>query len=49
MRRFRDLIVAHEADLGGRDILSAGQSAIVRARRAAATPTRDDGTQVRRA
>jgi hypothetical protein len=30
MRRFRDLIAAHEADLGGRDILSEGQRAIVR-------------------
>jgi hypothetical protein len=30
MRRFRDLIAAHESDLGGRDTLSEGQRAIVR-------------------
>jgi hypothetical protein len=30
MRRFRDLIAAHEADLGGRDVLSEGQRAIIR-------------------
>jgi hypothetical protein len=29
-RRFRDLIAAHEADLGGRDTLSEGQRALVR-------------------
>jgi hypothetical protein len=30
MRRFRDVIAAHEADLGGRDHPSEGQRAIVR-------------------
>jgi hypothetical protein len=30
MRRLRDLLLAHEADLGGRDILSEGQRAIIR-------------------
>jgi hypothetical protein len=30
MRRFRDLLRAHEADLGGEDILSEGQRAIIR-------------------
>ena len=30
MRRFRDLISAHETDLGGRAILSEGQRAIIR-------------------
>src|SRR5260370_38187975 len=30
MRRFRDLISAHESDAGGRDVLSEGQRAIIR-------------------
>jgi hypothetical protein len=30
MRRLRDLLYAHEADLGGRDILSEGQRTIIR-------------------
>lgn len=30
MRRYRDCIAAHEADLGGHDLLSEGQRAIVR-------------------
>jgi hypothetical protein len=30
MRRLRDLLRAHEADLGGSDILSEGQRAIIR-------------------
>jgi hypothetical protein len=30
MRRLRDLLHAHEADLGGTDILSKGQRAIIR-------------------
>jgi hypothetical protein len=30
MRRLRDLLQAHEADLGGHDVLSEGQRAIIR-------------------
>jgi hypothetical protein len=30
MRRLRDLLLAHEADLGGADLLSEGQRAIIR-------------------
>jgi hypothetical protein len=30
MRRLRDLLLAHEADLGGRDLLSEGQRTIIR-------------------
>jgi hypothetical protein len=30
MRRYRDIILAHEPDLGGADILSEGQRAIIR-------------------
>lgn len=44
-RRFRDLIIEHETDLGGREVLSAGQRALVR--RAALLQTQSEQMEAR--